>query len=110
MKTRFMQSILFALLALALIPISAQTPAIVPDLLAKANAGDAAAQVAVGEHYAADAAAMHNVTQAGEAYKTAAEWYRKAAGQGSVAGQMHLAVLYRDGGKGFPRDMAQAAE
>jgi TPR repeat protein len=22
---------------------------------------------------------------------------------------MHLAVLYRDGGKGFPRDMAQAA-
>jgi TPR repeat protein len=110
MKTRFLQSILLAFLALVLIPISAQTPAIVPDLLAKANAGDAAAQVAVGEHYAADAAAMHNVTQAGEAYKTAAEWYRKAAGQGSVAGQMHLAVLYRDGGKGFPRDMAQAAE
>jgi len=110
MKSRFQQSVLLALLALALIPVSAQSPSIDPDLLAKANAGDAAAQVAVGEHYAADAAAMHNVTQAGEAYKTAAEWYRKAADRGSVAGQMHLAVLYRDGGKGFPRDMAQAAE
>jgi hypothetical protein len=48
MKTRLLQSILLALLALALIPISAQTPAIDPDLLARANAGDAAAQVAVG--------------------------------------------------------------
>jgi TPR repeat protein len=110
MKTRFLQPILLAILALALIPVSAQAPAIDPALLAKANAGDAAAQVAVGEHYTADAAAMHNVTQAGEAYKTAAEWYRKAADQGSIAGQMHLAALYRDGGRGFPRDMAQAAE
>ena len=25
------------------------------------------------------------------------------------AGELHLAALYRDGGKGFPRDMAQAA-
>ena len=49
------------------------------------------------------------LTQAGEAYKTAAEWYRKAAEQGSIPGEMHLAALYRDGGKGFPRDMVQAA-
>src|ERR1035437_21748 len=98
------------LLATALISVSAQTPAIDPALLAKANAGDAAAQVQVGERCAANAAALHNATQAGEAYKSAAEWYRKAADQGSIAGQLHLAALYRDGGKGFSRDMIQAAE
>ncbi|MGB6744512.1 MAG: hypothetical protein WBE38_12780, partial [Terracidiphilus sp.] len=27
----------------------------------------------------------------------------------SISGEMHLAVLYRDGGRGFPRDMTQAA-
>jgi len=104
------QLVLTVALALALIPASAQAPAIDPDLLAKANAGDAAAQVQVGDLYAANAAALHNMTQAGEACKTAAEWYRKAAEQGSIAGQLHLAALYRDGGKGFPRDMVQAAE
>ena len=46
----------------------------------------------------------------GEGLKLAAEWYRKAAEKGDIAGQLHLAVLYRDGGKGFERDMAQAAE
>jgi len=96
--------------AVALIPAFPQTPAIDPALLAKANAGDAAAQVQVGEQSAANAVAMHNITQAGDIYKTAAEWYRKAAEQGSIAGQLHLAALHRDGGKGFPRDMIQAAE
>lgn len=98
--------------ALAVATASAQTPRppmLDPGMLAKANAGDDAAQVAVGEHFAADAAAMHNPSQAGEAYKAAAQWYRKAAEQGSIAGQMHLAALYRDGGKGFPRDLEQAA-
>jgi TPR repeat protein len=42
-------------------------------------------------------------------YKIAADWYRKAAEQGSVPGQLHLAALYRDG-KGVARDMVQAAE
>lgn len=92
------------------IAANAQTAGIDPALLAKANGGDAAAQVAVGERYAATAVDLHNVTQAGEAYKRAAEWYRKAAEKGDIAGEVHLAALYRDGGKGFPRDMAQAAE
>jgi TPR repeat protein len=109
MRTYRMQIALTMIVALALLSASAQTPAIDPSILAKANAGDAAAQVAVGELHATNAAAMHNVTLAGETYKTAAEWYRKAAEQGSVAGLLHLAALYRDGGKGFPRDMAQAA-
>jgi|SRR5450631_2086872 TPR repeat protein len=71
-------------------------------LLAKANAGDAAAQVAVGESYAAGKGVAQN-------YKAAAEWYQKAADKGDLGGELHLAALYRDGGKGFPRDMAQAA-
>jgi TPR repeat protein len=96
-------------LAAAMLPASAQTAGIDAALVAKANGGDAAAQTAVGEHFAASAAGLHNVAQAGEAYKQAAEWYRKAAEQGFLAGKMHLAALYRDGGKGFPRDMKQAA-
>jgi Sel1 repeat len=73
-------------------------------LLAKANAGDAASQVAAGECYAAGKDVPRDL-------KAAAEWYRKAADKGDVAGEMHLAALYRDGGgKTFPRDMVQAAE
>jgi hypothetical protein len=67
-------------------------------VLAKANAGDAAAQVQAGESYAA----AHDLKQA-------AAWYRKAAEQGNVAGEIHLAELYRDGGKGWERDATQAA-
>jgi TPR repeat protein len=72
-------------------------------LLAKANSGDAAAQVVVGDSYAAGKGVARD-------YKQAAEWYRKAAEKGDIGGEIHLAALYRDGGKGFPRDMAQAAE
>lgn len=101
---------LVMVLVLAGISVRAQPAGIDPALLAKANGGDAAAQVAVGERYAATAADLRNVTQAGEAYKQAAEWYRKAAEKGDIRGEVHLAALYRDGGKGFARDMTQAAE
>jgi TPR repeat protein len=110
MKTHWKQIVLTIIPTLVLLPAFAQTAAIDPALLAKANAGDAAAMVTVGENHAANAAMLHNATQAGEEYRVAAEWYGKAAQKGSIAGEMHLAALYRDGGKGFPRDMAQAAE
>ena len=110
MRARHKHLVWMIVLAMALASAFAQTVALDPALLAKANAGDAAAQIAVGERLAESAAAEHNATQAAEEYKQAAEWYRKAALQTSIAGQMHLAALYRDGGKGFPRDMAQAAE
>jgi len=71
-------------------------------LLAKANTGDAAAEIAVGEAYAAALGRSQNC-------KLAAAWYEKAAAQGNVNGTMHLAALYRDGCKTLPRDMAQAA-
>ena len=82
---------------------SIQPAGIDPALLAKATKGDVAAQVTVGESYASGT----GVTQD---YKMAAEWYRKAADKCDIAGELHLAALYRDGGKGFARDLVQAAE
>jgi TPR repeat protein len=97
------------IIASALLSAYAQVPAIDPALLAKANAGDAAAQVQLGDNArAAGDAVPHNPMESAEYYKQAIAWYRKAADQGFIAGQMHLAALYRDGGKGFPRDMEQA--
>jgi hypothetical protein len=94
-------------LAQALLPALAQTAgprnsATDPALLDKANGGDPAAQVQVGESCAAGRGAAQDLKQA-------AEWYRKAAVKGDLAGELHLAALYRDGGKGLPRDMAEAA-
>lgn len=80
-----------------------------PSLLAKANAGDPAAEVQVGEQYAHAGATEHFRTVAAQDYQRAAAWYRKAADQKSIDGALHLAALYRDGGNGFPRDMEQAA-
>jgi TPR repeat protein len=72
-------------------------------LLAKANSGDAPAQVAVGERYADGKGVQRD-------YAQAAAWYRKAADNGDISGELHLAGLFRDGGKNFLRDMVQAAE
>jgi hypothetical protein len=97
-----------------LLPAAAQTvlPAVSidPAVLAKAKAGDPAAQVAVGEQYAQAAATEHDKAQAAADYQQELQWYQKAAEQKSIAGEMHLAALYRDGGgKTVPRDMEQAA-
>jgi hypothetical protein len=73
-----------------------------PALQAKANTGDAAAEIAVGEAYAAAPGRSQDCKQA-------AAWYGKAAEQQDVSAEMHLAALYRDGCKSLPRDMAQAA-
>ncbi len=88
---------------------AAQTPGIDAALIAKANAGDAAAEVQVGENYAHAAAMAHDKSEIAEDYKQAVAWYRKAADQKNIAGEVHLAALYRDGGIGFARDMTQAA-
>jgi hypothetical protein len=96
--------------AILLSPLAmlAQTAVLDPALLARANGGDAAAQVAAGERCAAGSGGERSKRQMAEDYLQAAEWYRKAAEQGNLAGQMHLAALYRDG-LGVTRDMAQAA-
>ncbi len=95
--------------ALLVAQAASQAPAIDADLLGKAIAGDAAAQVQVGERYVQAAAAEKNRDRSAEDHKLAAAWYRKAADQKNIDGELHLAALYRDGGKGFPQDMEQAA-
>ena len=80
----------------------AQQAGIDAGLLVKANGGDAAAQVAVGESYEAGTGVPKDLQQA-------ATWYQKAADKNNMSGELHIAALYRDGGKGFTRDMAQAA-
>lgn len=104
---------LAALLAPAFLPAFSQTaspsaPAVDPALLAKANAGDPAAQVAAGDACAAGSGPARSNRQLAEDYQQAAAWYRKAADQGDAAGETRLAALYRDG-KGVARDMTQAA-
>jgi TPR repeat protein len=86
-----------------------------PTLLAKASAGDAAAQVQLGESYAQAALAEQNSTlpdreQIASDYKQEEAWYRKAANQGNISAELRLAIFYRDGGGPyFSRDMEQAA-
>jgi len=105
-KARWRRLVSIALVAPALLAAgqatSPQQAGIDPAVLAKANAGDAAAQVAVGEVYAEGKGVSRD-------YKLEVEWYQRAADKGDIGGEIHLAALYRDGGKGFPRDMAQAA-
>ena len=86
-----------------------QSPAVDPALLAKANGGDAAAQVAVGERFASGSGVERSKRQEAEDYRQAAEWYRKAGESGNLAGQMHLAGLYRDG-RGVARDLTLAVQ
>lgn len=108
------QLVLLALLACGCARVAAQTqpPAVSidPGLLAKASTGDAAAQVAVGEQYAHAAESEHDKARLADDYQQELAWYRRAADRNNVAGEMHLAVLYRDGGGNtVPRDMVQAA-
>lgn len=100
--------ILAALLASASL-LAAQAPQADASLLAKANSGDPAAQVALGEHYAQQAATEQDPELRPAEYKQAESWYTKAANQGNLSGELHLAGFYRDGGPGFPPDKAQAA-
>jgi hypothetical protein len=102
------QLVLTAVFNCTLVSANAQTAAVDPALLTKASAGDAAAQVRVGEGVAAGSGQARTAKQLAEDYRQAAEWYRKAAAQGNIAGEMHLAALYRDG-KGVAHDMEQAA-
>ena len=87
--------------------IRAQTTTVDPALLAKAAAGDAAAEEKAGETYAAGSGGARDQSQRAADYAQAAAWYRKAADQGNLAAQIHLGDLYRDG-RGVTRDMTEA--
>ena len=71
------------------------------EVLAKAKAGDAASQEAVGLAYA-------NGKGVTKDYAQAADWFRKAADQGFEKAQHNLAVCYENG-QGVPQDYTKAA-
>jgi TPR repeat protein len=113
MKIGWTQFCLAAIAGAIMIPVLAQdvapqNQAVSSALMAKANAGDATSQVLVGDACAAGTGSERTPKQLAVDYKLAAEWYRKAAVQGSIDGQLRLAALYRDG-KGVAHDMAEAA-
>lgn len=87
----------------------AQAPIIDPSLLAKADAGDSAAQVSVGEQYAKAAGSTQDPDAATENWNKAAEWYIRAAARSYVPAEIHLAECYSYG-RGVPRDKVKAAE
>ena len=69
-------------------------------LISKANAGDPAAQVQVGNMYAFGTGVGRNSTEA-------AKWFRIAADQGDAQAQFSLGDLY-DEGQGVPQDFGEA--
>ncbi len=103
LKMRIREAIAIWVAVCGLALATAQEAGVDAALLARAKAGDAAAEVQVGEDYEAGTGVAQDFNQA-------AAWYTKAADQGNIDGEMHLAVLYRDGaGTAFPRDEAKAA-
>ncbi|HTX76269.1 MAG TPA: tetratricopeptide repeat protein [Terracidiphilus sp.] len=98
-----------AALACGIAPAMAQGTTIDPALLEKANGGDAAAQVAVGEKYAQVAGATQDRDEAADDWKQAFAWYQKAADKGNIAGEIHLAEAYTYA-RGVARDTAKAAD
>jgi TPR repeat protein len=102
------QWLVASVLSLGATQAIAQAPAIDPGLLEKANAGDAAAEVSVGELYAKAAGSESNPEGATDDWNKAAEWYIKAAAQSYVPAEVHLAECYSYG-RGVSRDKVKAA-
>ncbi|WP_293676264.1 Localization factor PodJS [uncultured Phenylobacterium sp.] len=117
--------------------VEAGAPGALQSLRALAEAGDAQAQLYLGQLYDAgkaglirdpqearrltamaaesgDAAAMHNLgvyyfrgEGGGADFTAAAQWFKKAAAAGVVESQYNLGLLYQSG-SGVPRDLAEA--
>lgn len=98
-----------SVLILLAAPIAFGQANIDPALLAKANGGDAAAQVAVGEQYAKGAGAAQDAEVAARDWNNAVEWYIKAAAHDNISAEIHLAECYSYG-HGVVRDKVQAAQ
>lgn len=72
-----------------------------PNLLPRAKAGDATAQVLVGGLYETGMTFPRDLAKA-------ADWYGKAAAQGDAEAEFKLGCLYY-GGRGVPKDNVKAA-
>jgi hypothetical protein len=106
-KSNLLLLSLFVFLTPAFAQTATSAVTIDPTLLAKAIAGDSASQLQVADAYVAGKGGARDSRQLAEDLKQAATWYRKAADQGNIVAQVHLADLYRDG-RGVTRDSAQA--
>ena len=80
---------------------AAQKKGVDPKLVAKANAGDAQAQTALGVAYADGIVVSQD-------YAKAASWFQKAADQGAAQAQDRLGKLY-ESGSGVQQDDGKAA-
>src|SRR6516165_5105226 len=103
MRTRFLPlpSVLaLAICAFAACAATVQAKSIDPTLLAKAQAGDAAAQVRLGNAY------NYGRHGAKQDYAQALIWYRKGAEQGDADSEFQLGGLYHFG-HGVPQDDVQ---
>ena len=101
MTSRRILSLSIYLIVFMCLPVLAQKAGIDPALLKKANAGDAKAQLAVGEAYASGISVPQDYTKA-------ASWLQKAADQGSAQAQFHMGTLCETG-NGVPQDYTRAA-
>lgn len=89
--------VLAALLAVGAATLQA---GVIEDLTARAESGDADAQWLLGDRY-------QRGIDVEQDYTAAAEWYRKASGQGHAAAQYRLGLLYLTG-QGVEPDRVRA--
>jgi len=75
----------------------------VETVIAKAEAGDAEAQMALAQRYRFGAGVPRDTAMA-------VEWFQKAAEQGNVQGEFSVGFMYAVGEDGFERDTTIAAE
>lgn len=94
--------IAFLATTMAMAQTSSPAASIDPALTAKAEAGEAQAEMAVGEAYA-------KATGRAQDCKTAAEWFARPAAKGRMEAILRLAALYRDGCRNLPRNPAASA-
>lgn len=80
-----------------------RNPSSEQDLRAHAVSGNPEAQVFLGLKYYLVAEPMDSANN----YRTALDWFERAAGQGHVHAQRSVAIMY-DGGFGVPRDVSVA--
>jgi TPR repeat protein len=85
-------------------PVAADSPpgGSVGEMLARAQAGDLAAQFELAAHYAEDSSTKGNLA-------LAVQWYERAADQGHAVAEYRLASLYEKG-RGVAKDIERAKE
>jgi TPR repeat protein len=101
MNSRRILPLCIYLVVFMCLPVLAQKTGIDPTLLKRADAGDAQAQLKVGEAYASGISVAQD-------YSKAASWLQKAGDQGLAPAQFDMGALY-EAGNGVQQDDTRAA-